>query len=98
MLTARRIEHSADGNERTETRSHGKADAPQLDRTELRQKSHPPAKERPESVRHESPKRITHHAQWRRWALFALLPIALLAGAYWYVTGGQIMSTDDCLC
>jgi membrane fusion protein (multidrug efflux system) len=46
-------------------------------------------------VRHESPKRISHHAQSRRWALFALLPIALLAGAYWYVTGGQIMSTDD---
>src|SRR5580704_12334202 len=30
-----------------------------------------------------------------RWALFALLPIALIAGAYWYVTGGQVMSTDD---
>ncbi len=30
-----------------------------------------------------------------RWALFALLPIAAVAGAYWYVTGGQIMSTDD---
>lgn len=33
--------------------------------------------------------------QWVRWALFALLPIALIAGAYWYVTGGQMMSTDD---
>jgi membrane fusion protein, multidrug efflux system len=30
-----------------------------------------------------------------RWALFALLPIAAAAGAYWYVSGGQIMSTDD---
>jgi membrane fusion protein, multidrug efflux system len=30
-----------------------------------------------------------------RWGLFALLPIALAAGAYWYVTGGQVMSTDD---
>ena len=30
-----------------------------------------------------------------RWALFALLPIALLAGAYWYVVGGATMSTDD---
>jgi membrane fusion protein, multidrug efflux system len=30
-----------------------------------------------------------------RWALFALLPIALGAGAYAYVTGGQIVSTDD---
>jgi len=36
---------------------------------------------------------------WRRrlvrWALFALLPLALAAGAYWYVTGGQVMTTDD---
>jgi membrane fusion protein, multidrug efflux system len=30
-----------------------------------------------------------------RWGFFALLPIALIAGAYWYVTGGQMMSTDD---
>src|ERR1700691_153396 len=30
-----------------------------------------------------------------RRTLFALLPIAAVAGAYWYVTGGQIMSTDD---
>ena len=33
--------------------------------------------------------------RWLRWALFLLLPIALLAGGYWYVTGGQVMSTDD---
>jgi membrane fusion protein (multidrug efflux system) len=34
----------------------------------------------------------------RRWlsrALFALLPLALIVGGYWYVTGGQVMSTDD---
>ena len=30
-----------------------------------------------------------------RWALFALLPLALLAGGYWYVAGGQVMSMDD---
>jgi membrane fusion protein (multidrug efflux system) len=30
-----------------------------------------------------------------RWTLFALLPLALIAGAYWYVTGGRVMSTDD---
>src|SRR4051812_48923208 len=30
-----------------------------------------------------------------RWALFLLLPLALLVGGYWYVTGGQTMSTDD---
>jgi membrane fusion protein (multidrug efflux system) len=32
---------------------------------------------------------------WIRWGLFALLPLALIVGAYWYVTGGQVMSTDD---
>ncbi len=30
-----------------------------------------------------------------RWGLFALLPLILLAGAWWYVTGGAVMSTDD---
>jgi membrane fusion protein, multidrug efflux system len=30
-----------------------------------------------------------------RWALFALLPLASIGGAYWYVTGGQVMSMDD---
>jgi membrane fusion protein (multidrug efflux system) len=30
-----------------------------------------------------------------RWVLFALLPLALIAGGYWYVTGGQVMSMDD---
>jgi membrane fusion protein, multidrug efflux system len=33
--------------------------------------------------------------RWIRWALFLLLPLALIAGADWYVTGGQVMSTDD---
>jgi membrane fusion protein, multidrug efflux system len=30
-----------------------------------------------------------------RRALFALLPLVLLGGGYWYITGGQVMSTDD---
>jgi membrane fusion protein, multidrug efflux system len=30
-----------------------------------------------------------------RWALSALLPLALIAGGYWYVTGGRVMSTDN---
>ena len=30
-----------------------------------------------------------------RWVLFALLPLALIAGGYFYVTGDQVMSTDD---
>ena len=32
---------------------------------------------------------------WIRRALFAALPVALLAGAYEYVTGGQAMSTEN---
>jgi membrane fusion protein, multidrug efflux system len=30
-----------------------------------------------------------------RWALFGLLPVALIASGYFYFTGGKIMSTDD---
>ncbi len=30
-----------------------------------------------------------------RWALFGLLPVALLVGGYFYFTGGKVMSTDD---
>ena len=37
----------------------------------------------------------TSRRRWVRSALFALLPLALIAGGYWYVTGGQVMSTDD---
>jgi membrane fusion protein (multidrug efflux system) len=35
------------------------------------------------------------HRRSMRWAMFALLPLALIGGAYRYVTGGQVMSTDD---
>ena len=30
-----------------------------------------------------------------RFLSFLLLPLALIAGAYWYVTSGRVMSTDD---
>lgn len=33
--------------------------------------------------------------KWIRWSLFALAPVVLIVGGYWYVTGGQVMSTDD---
>ena len=33
--------------------------------------------------------------RWVRTALFALLPVALVGGGYTYVTGGQVMSTDN---
>jgi membrane fusion protein (multidrug efflux system) len=30
-----------------------------------------------------------------RWGLFALLPLVLGIGLYWYASGGKVMSTDD---
>ena len=33
--------------------------------------------------------------RWVRPALFMLLPLALIGGGYWYVTGGQTVSMDD---
>jgi membrane fusion protein, multidrug efflux system len=35
--------------------------------------------------------------RWLRWALFLLLPIALIVGAYSYFEGGAYTSTDDAL-
>jgi len=35
------------------------------------------------------------HRRWIRHAMFALLPLALIGGGYWYVAGGQVMSTED---
>src|ERR1700730_13561059 len=35
------------------------------------------------------------HRRWVRWVSFALLPLVLIAGGYWYVTGGRVMSTDN---
>ncbi len=39
--------------------------------------------------------RALRRRQRVRWFLFALLPLALIVGGYWYVTGGRVMSTDD---
>src|SRR6266481_5257683 len=35
--------------------------------------------------------------RWLRRVLFLLLPLVLIAGGYWYATGGQVMSMDDAL-
>ncbi len=37
----------------------------------------------------------TGRRPWLRYALFLLLPIALLIGGYEYITGGRVVSTDD---
>ncbi len=52
--------------------------------------------ERPAEMPRE-PERASRPSRRRsvRWALFALLPFALIGSGYWYVTGGQVMSTDD---
>ena len=54
-------------------------------------------REKPERLAEAAPDRAARSPRRRsvRWALFALLPLALIAGAYWYVTGGQVMSTDN---
>jgi membrane fusion protein (multidrug efflux system) len=44
-------------------------------------------------VRGKAPRRSRRRSI--RWVLFALLPLVLIGGAYRYVTGGQVMSTDD---
>ncbi|MEA2954669.1 MAG: rane fusion protein multidrug efflux system, partial [Alphaproteobacteria bacterium] len=58
-----------------------------------------PPREQPERPIEKSSEPEKAPQPWRRrllrWALFALLPLALIAGGYWYVTGGQVMSTDD---
>jgi membrane fusion protein (multidrug efflux system) len=52
-----------------------------------------PAAEKP--VASEPRSRPSLRRRLVRNVLFALLPLALIASAYWYVAGGQIMSTDD---
>jgi membrane fusion protein (multidrug efflux system) len=64
-----------------------------------REQPEQPAREQPaRSIETTSaPERTSRPPRRRlvRWASFALLPFALIAGAFWYVTGGQMMSTDD---
>jgi membrane fusion protein (multidrug efflux system) len=38
---------------------------------------------------------LTRRRDRIRWILFALLPLVLIIGGYWYVAGGRVMSTDD---
>jgi membrane fusion protein, multidrug efflux system len=48
-------------------------------------KQEPAAEEQPQAPRR----------RWLRWALFLVLPIVLIGGAYLYFEGGALMSTDD---
>ncbi|PRD42928.1 hemolysin secretion protein D [Phyllobacterium phragmitis] len=49
----------------------------------------------PEEQETSSPARTMNRRGRMRPLLFALLPIALIAGGYVYVTGGQVVSTDN---
>ena len=54
--------------------------------------SGPPATARRPSRRRAVAAKAPSHPsrrRWLRWALFLLLPLALIAGGYWYVTGGR---------
>ncbi len=55
----------------------------------------PVAPETKESSPSSTPEPARAKRNWRRTLLLALLPVALAAGSYSYVTGGQIMSTDN---
>jgi membrane fusion protein, multidrug efflux system len=83
------------------------AAAPAARRDAPREQPARPPREQPEKPLREQPERPVEKASQPekapqsarrrrlRWALFALLPLALIAGGYWYVTGGRVMSTDD---
>jgi membrane fusion protein, multidrug efflux system len=51
--------------------------------------------ERPTKKPSAPQKERSLHRPWTRWALFAVMPLALIVTGYWYVTGGKVMSTDD---
>src|ERR1700724_86014 len=66
------------------------AEAPAIRRDAPQEQPERPAEMPSAPENASSPRR-----RWVRRALFALLPLVLIAGACWYVTGGQVMSTDD---
>lgn len=49
------------------------------------------AADEPAEIKDTTPRR----RRIRRLGLFALLPVALVVGAYFYITGGAVMSTDN---
>lgn len=86
----------------------GTAEPPAARREAPREPSQRPLRERPEQPQREPSERPAEkpssseatkphpsRRRWLRWSLYALLPLALIGGAYWYVSGGQVMWTDD---
>jgi membrane fusion protein (multidrug efflux system) len=72
-------------------------EAPPQARTAPEKRREPPSDRQrapePSIAEKEEPK--SPRRRWLRWALFLLLPIVLIVGAYFYFEGGAFMSTDD---
>src|SRR6202008_2083775 len=66
------------------------ARAPVTGRDTPQRRSDPPAERFSAPVKAPTPR-----GRGVRSALFLILPLALIGGGYWYVTGGQVMATDD---
>ena len=102
MLKADQIERSNDQSEQSQPDT-GPPGKPPVDRRpELpaERRATPPiapvTAKRPDATAIGADQRSSpHRRQLIRWMMFALLPVALAGGAYWYVTGGRFMSTDD---
>src|SRR5579884_909332 len=63
------------------------------DATEIEERS---AQQRAEALRQAAEERRRERRRRRiRWALYLLLPIALIVAGYFYVTGGAYMTSDD---
>jgi membrane fusion protein (multidrug efflux system) len=75
------------------------AEAPAARRDVPRKQPERPPREQPEQPveRSSEPEKAAQppRRRWLRRALFALLPLILIVGGYWYVTGGRVMSTDN---
>jgi membrane fusion protein, multidrug efflux system len=83
------------------------AEAPAARRDAPREQPERPPREQPEQPPREQTERPAEtpsapekapqspRRHWVRLVSFALLPLVLIAGGYWYVTGGQVMSMDD---
>jgi len=83
------------------------AEAPAVRHDVPRKQPQQPPREQPKQPPREQPERPIERSsepekapqspprRGLRWALFALLPLVLIASGYWYVTGGRVMSTDD---
>ena len=71
------------------------AEAPKAETKQRQPQDRKPEPVPPQPPRSERPAVPRASAKSFRRPLFALLPLALVAGAYFYVTGGAVMSTDN---